>query len=68
MANTNLLARGAVFADVNSHGALDLLVTYSGQGSRLFMNDGADHFEDAQDQDAGERAGKMSQAGKNDSR
>ncbi|MBK9140808.1 MAG: VCBS repeat-containing protein [Verrucomicrobia bacterium] len=38
LANTNQLARGAVFADVDGDGDLDLLVTYSGTGARLFLN------------------------------
>ncbi len=48
LANTNMLARGAVFADVNGDGYLDLLVTYAGKGAKLFLNDGKGHFRDAQ--------------------
>ena len=62
LANTNLLARGAVFADVNGDGALDLLVTCSGQGTRLFLNDGAGHFRDAQATELAESTGSMSMA------
>ena len=36
LANTNELAKGAVFADVNGDGYLDLLVTYSGKGPSCF--------------------------------
>ncbi len=62
LANTNLLARGAVFADVNGDGALDLLVTYSGRGTRLFLNDGAGHFRDAQATELADNTGSMSMA------
>ena len=48
LANTNELARGAVFADVDGDGDLDLLVSYSGAGVRLFRNDGRGRFQDAQ--------------------
>ncbi len=48
LANTNQLARGAAFADVEGDGDLDLLVTYSGAGTRLFWNDGRGRFQDAQ--------------------
>ncbi len=62
LANTNELARGAVFADVNGDGALDLLVTYSGRGTRLFVNDGAGHFRDAQASELADNTGSMSMA------
>ena len=35
---------GAVLADVNGDGALDLLVNGVGTGTRLFLNDGKGHF------------------------
>jgi len=35
---------GAVFADVDGDGDLDLLVNSIGGGTRLFLNDGAGHF------------------------
>lgn len=35
---------GAVFADVDGNGALDLLVNGIGTGTRLFLNDGKGHF------------------------
>jgi hypothetical protein len=44
LSNTNWLARGAVFADVDGNGTLDLLLTRSGQGARLFLNDDHGHF------------------------
>lgn len=62
LANSNMLARGAVFADVNGDGALDLLVTCSGQGTRLFLNDGAGHFRDAQATELADNTGSMSLA------
>ena len=37
-------SRGAVFADVNSDGALDLLVSVHGQGVVVFTNDGKGRF------------------------
>lgn len=62
LANFNLLARGAVFADVNGDGALDLFVTCSGQGTRLFLNDGSGHFRDAQATELVDTTGSMSMA------
>lgn len=38
---------GAVFADVDGDGHLDLLVNSVGGGTRLFLNDGHGHFHDA---------------------
>lgn len=38
---------GAVFADVNGDGSLDLLVGSLGGRNSLFLNDGAGHFRDA---------------------
>jgi enediyne biosynthesis protein E4 len=43
---SNRLARGAVFADVNGNGRLDLAVTYSGQGTRFYRNLGEGRFEE----------------------
>jgi hypothetical protein len=43
---SNRLARGAVFADVDGDGHLDLAVTYSGQGTRLYRNLGDGRFEE----------------------
>jgi enediyne biosynthesis protein E4 len=60
LANTNLLARGAVFADVNGDGFLDLLVTYSGKGAKLFLNDGKGHFRDADATELAAQTGSMS--------
>jgi hypothetical protein len=41
---TNLDATGAVFADINGDGHLDLLVNSIGQGTHIFINDGHGHF------------------------
>jgi hypothetical protein len=41
---TNLDATGAVFADINGDGHLDLLVNSIGQGTHVFINDGHGHF------------------------
>ncbi|MBU6400824.1 MAG: VCBS repeat-containing protein, partial [Verrucomicrobia bacterium] len=40
-------ATGAVFADVDGDGDLDLLVNSIGGGTRLFLNDGHGHFTEA---------------------
>lgn len=48
------LARGATFADVDGNGTLDLIVTFSGGGARLYLNDGKGHFQE--DLNAGLRA------------
>ena len=42
------LCAGAVFADINGDGYLDLLVTYAGKGAKVFLNDGNGHFRDAE--------------------
>ena len=62
LSNSNLLARGAAFADVNGDGHLDLVVTYSGKGTRVFLNDGAGHFHDAQLKELEANTGTMSLA------
>jgi hypothetical protein len=41
---TNYVCRGAVFADLNGDGWLDLLISTLGRGVLCFMNDGAGHF------------------------
>jgi enediyne biosynthesis protein E4 len=41
---------GAVFADVDGDGDLDLLVSGLGHGVRLFLNDGKGHFREATDE------------------
>ena len=40
---------GAVLADVDGNGSLDLLVNSIGGGTRLFLNDGKGHFKEAKD-------------------
>ena len=44
VACTNEYSTGAVFADVDGNGSLDLLVTGLGVGTRLFINDGKGNF------------------------
>jgi enediyne biosynthesis protein E4 len=44
---TNQYSTGAVFADVDGNGTLDLLVNGIGVGTRLFLNDGKGHFHEA---------------------
>jgi hypothetical protein len=39
--------RGAVFADINGDGWLDLLISTTGQGVLCYLNDGHGHFTDA---------------------
>ncbi|MBI2928490.1 MAG: CRTAC1 family protein [Verrucomicrobia bacterium] len=41
------LTRGAVFADINGDGHLDLLISVTGRGVRCFLNDRAGKFVDA---------------------
>jgi hypothetical protein len=54
---------GAVFADVDGDGDLDLLVTGLGRGVRLFINDGQGHFTEAtQAAGLGGHTGSMSLA------
>src|SRR5262249_20488726 len=43
----NQASSGAVFADVDGDGDLDLLVSGIGSGVRLFLNDGKGHFREA---------------------
>ena len=43
---SNRFCRGAVFADINGDGALDLLVATTGNGVLCFLNDGHGHFTD----------------------
>ncbi|MHB8524121.1 MAG: VCBS repeat-containing protein [Limisphaerales bacterium] len=59
---SNQLARGAVLADVDGDGDLDLLVSYSGKGVKLFLNDGKGHFQDAQSAELEARTGSTSMA------
>ncbi|MBK9137556.1 MAG: VCBS repeat-containing protein [Verrucomicrobia bacterium] len=44
---SNLVARGAVFADLTGNGWLDLLVSTLDEGVRCFVNDGAGRYRDA---------------------
>src|SRR6266853_6051406 len=53
---------GAVFADVDGDGDLDLLVTSLGGGTRLFLNDGKGHFTEATDSGLFRRFGATSMA------
>src|SRR5438105_11633668 len=54
---------GAVSADVDGDGDLDLLVNGLGRGTRLFLNDGRGHFREATTQAGlGGSAGSMSLA------
>ena len=53
---------GAVFADVDGNGTLDLLVNARGGGTRLFLNDGHGHFHEASDGGLVRRFGATSMA------
>jgi hypothetical protein len=53
---------GAVFADVDGDGDLDLLVNSIGGGTRLFLNDGKGNFREATDAGLVRRFGAMSMA------
>lgn len=46
VACTNQVSSGAVFADINGDGALDLLVSAFGGPNALLINDGRGHFRD----------------------
>src|SRR5207302_11030241 len=51
---------GAVFADVDGDGDLDLLVTALGEGTRLFLNDGKGCFAEARDSGLARQFGSKS--------
>ncbi len=53
---------GAVFADVDGDGDLDLLVNSIGGGTRLFLNDGRGHFTEATNSGLSKRFGATSMA------
>ncbi|PYK98484.1 MAG: hypothetical protein DME19_12365, partial [Verrucomicrobia bacterium] len=53
---------GAVLADIDGDGDLDLLVNALGGGTRLFVNDGRGHFTESTDSGLIRRHGSMSMA------
>jgi len=53
---------GAVLADIDGDGDLDLLVNALGGGTRLFLNDGQGHFTESTDSGLIRRQGSMSMA------
>jgi hypothetical protein len=53
---------GAVLADIDGDGALDLLVTSIGGGTRLFLNDGKGRFREAVESGLVRKFGAMSMA------
>src|SRR5205807_5952118 len=53
---------GAVFADIDGDGDVDLLVNALGGGTRLFLNDGQGHFTESTDSGLIRRRGSMSMA------
>ena len=53
---------GAILADVDGDGDLDLIVNSIGGGTRLFLNDGAAHFTELKDSGLAQRFGSTSMA------
>ena len=62
VACTNQFSTGAVLADVDGDGQLDLLVNSIGGGTRLFINDGHAHFTEKIDSGLVRRFGSTSMA------
>ena len=62
VACSNQFSTGAVFADVNGDGSLDLLVNSLGGGTRLFLNDGRGHFTESRESGLTNRFGAGSMA------
>ena len=62
VACTNQFSTGAVLADVDGDGHLDLLVNSIGGGTRLFINDGKAHFTEKTDSGLVRRFGSTSMA------
>ncbi|HTI70140.1 MAG TPA: VCBS repeat-containing protein, partial [Candidatus Limnocylindria bacterium] len=62
VACTNQYSTGAVLADVDGDGKLDLLVTSLGGGTRCFLNDGTGHFAEKAGNGLVRKYGAMSMA------
>src|SRR5467141_3603498 len=62
VACSNQASTGAVFADVDGDGDLDLLVNSLGGGTRLFLNDGKGHFTESTNSGLTRRFGSTSLA------
>ena len=58
----NQFSTGALLADIDGDGDLDLLVNSIGGGTRLFLNDGHAHFTEFVDSGLGTQLGAMSMA------
>jgi hypothetical protein len=59
---TNQFSTGAVLADVDGDGRLDLLVNGVGTGTRLFHNEGGGHFKEVTDSGLSAKGGATSMA------
>lgn len=62
VADLGAFCTGAVFADVNGDGRLDLLVNALGRGTRCFLNDGQGHFLESKNSGLIQRFGSRSMA------